>query len=62
MNLIAHQAGVGVGTVYRQLPTRQALLEALAQSSLEILVSHAGALPPAWKTLRKDWSRSFAER
>lgn len=38
MNTIARDAGVGVGTVYRHFPTRQALLEGLAQNSLEVLV------------------------
>jgi AcrR family transcriptional regulator len=41
MNLIARQAGVGVGTVYRHFPTRRALLEALSQGSLETLVEEA---------------------
>jgi len=43
MNRIAHLAGVGVGTVYRHFPTRQSLLEALAQRSFEILVGEAQA-------------------
>jgi AcrR family transcriptional regulator len=38
MNAIARRAGVGVGTVYRHFPTRQSLLEALAQDSFATLV------------------------
>ncbi|MEW1586840.1 helix-turn-helix domain-containing protein [Micromonospora vinacea] len=43
MNAIAKAAGVGVGTVYRHFPTRQALLESLAAQSLENLVAVAVA-------------------
>jgi AcrR family transcriptional regulator len=41
MNAIAKDAGVGVGTVYRHFPTRQALLEALAWPSLTALAGDA---------------------
>ena len=38
LNEIARRAGVGVGTVYRHFPTRQALLEALVEGRfLELL-------------------------
>jgi len=43
MNVIARQAGVGVGTVYRHFPTRQVLLETLAMHSFEQLLGHARA-------------------
>ena len=43
MNLIARAAGVGVGTVYRHFPTRQSLLEALAQDSLQRIVRETEA-------------------
>lgn len=45
MNAIAKDAGVGVGTMYRHFPTRQALLETLATESLEALVAQAKAAP-----------------
>jgi AcrR family transcriptional regulator len=45
MNAIARLAGVGVGTVYRHFPTRQALLEHLALGSFDVLVAEARA---AW--------------
>jgi AcrR family transcriptional regulator len=41
MNQIARSAGVGVGTVYRHFPTRQDLLEALANEHLEALLDQA---------------------
>ncbi|BCJ58863.1 TetR/AcrR family transcriptional regulator [Micromonospora endophytica] len=41
MNAIAKAAGVGVGTVYRHFPSRQALLESLAAERLALLVDEA---------------------
>lgn len=41
MNAIAKAAGVGVGTVYRHFPTRQVLLESLAEESFGSLVAAA---------------------
>jgi len=38
---IARGAGVGVGTVYRHFPTKESLLEALAQARFEALAEHA---------------------
>ena len=43
MNAIAKAAGVGVGTVYRHFPSRQALIESLAAQSLQSLVGEATA-------------------
>jgi AcrR family transcriptional regulator len=39
MNAIAKLAGVGVGTVYRHFPTRQSLLESLAEARFAELVA-----------------------
>lgn len=47
MNEVARRAGVGVGTVYRHFPTRRALLEALAVTSL-------GGLADAAELARKE--------
>jgi AcrR family transcriptional regulator len=41
MNTIAREAGVGVGTVYRHFPTRQALLENVAADAFQALVERA---------------------
>ncbi|WP_399883644.1 TetR/AcrR family transcriptional regulator [Streptomyces sp. BBFR51] len=47
---IARRAGVGVGTLYRHFPTRQALLEAVYLERVEAVAARAdaiaGALPP----------------
>jgi AcrR family transcriptional regulator len=40
---IAREAGVGVGTVYRHFPTKEALLEALAEAKFEGLADAARA-------------------
>lgn len=41
MNAIARDAGVGVGTVYRHFPSREALLESVAMEGFERLVDVA---------------------
>ena len=41
MNTIAKLGGVGVGTVYRHFPTRQALLEAVAADAFDALLVEA---------------------
>jgi AcrR family transcriptional regulator len=38
---VARRAGVGVGTLYRRFPTREALLEALLQDLLEVYLDEA---------------------
>ncbi|GIF04565.1 TetR/AcrR family transcriptional regulator [Actinoplanes siamensis] len=51
---VAHHAGVGVGTVYRRFPTKEALIDALFADRLEDLVSLAEdalALPSGWDGL-----------
>jgi AcrR family transcriptional regulator len=41
---IARRAGVGIGTVYRHFPTKEALFEAILVSRIERLVEEAGSL------------------
>ena len=43
MNTIAREAGVGVGTVYRHFPTRQSLVEGVAEDSFAGLAARAKA-------------------
>jgi AcrR family transcriptional regulator len=48
---VAQQAGVGIGTLYRRFPTRQALVEAIFEERVEALVEvaeQAATDPDAW--------------
>ena len=53
---VARRAGVGIGTVYRHFPNRQALLEALYVNELEQVCQTAAQLEDAepWPAFR-DW-------
>jgi AcrR family transcriptional regulator len=44
---IARRAGVGIGTVYRHFPTKEALFEAILVSRIERLTEEAGSLSSA---------------
>jgi AcrR family transcriptional regulator len=50
---IADRAGVGIGTLYRHFPTRQALLEAVYVEEVEAIARAAGELAarPPWEAL-----------
>jgi AcrR family transcriptional regulator len=56
---IARRAGVGIGTLYRHFPSRQALLEALYTKELEDVCRSAGELSSAdpWDALRLWFER-----
>jgi len=41
---VARRAGVGLGTLYRHFPTREALLDALLRASFDEMTAHAAAL------------------
>src|ERR1051325_4645801 len=41
---VARKAGVGLGTLYRHFPTREALLEALLRTSFDELTERASEL------------------
>jgi AcrR family transcriptional regulator len=55
MEEIAHAAGLGVGTLYRHFPDRQAMLEDIAADSLRRLLSAARTFvagpQPRWEVL-----------
>jgi AcrR family transcriptional regulator len=44
LEAVARRAGVGIGTLYRHFPTREALFEAVYRREVEQLVELAGAL------------------
>ena len=50
IDTVAERAGVGVGTLYRHFPTKEALFEAIVTARLEYLLelarAHAGAADP----------------
>jgi AcrR family transcriptional regulator len=51
---VAHQAGVGVGTVYRRFPDKEALVDALFEDKLQALVTQAELAleaPDSWTGL-----------
>jgi AcrR family transcriptional regulator len=64
MRAIAREAGVGIATLYRHFPTREALVEAVYRDQVQRLTQEAGELlrrlPPskalrAWMDLFGDW-------
>ena len=60
MEEIARRAQVGVGTVYRHFPTKEALLEALWQDKLERIVELANEAlenPDAWEGVVQMFER-----
>jgi AcrR family transcriptional regulator len=57
---IARRAGVGIGTLYRHFPNRQALLEAVYVGEVEEICRSAAELDQAdpWEAL-EDWFERF---
>ena len=52
---VAHEAGLGVGTVYRRFPNREALIDALFDDGIDAItqiIETAKAAPRAWDGLR----------
>jgi len=60
---IASRAGVGIGTLYRHFPTREALLEALLRDRFDELAAAGRALLDhrCARTALFAWTRDFAE-
>ncbi len=60
---IARRAGVGIGTLYRHFPTRQALIESVYVDGVEALSRSADDLAaelPPWEALTA-WLRRFVD-
>jgi AcrR family transcriptional regulator len=59
---VAERAGVGIGTLYRHFPTRQALLEAVYVDEVDALCRSAEEVAgdPPWEAL-VAWLRRFVE-
>lgn len=57
---VAGRAGVGIGTLYRHFPTRQALLEAVYVDEVEAIARSAGELEqlPPWDAL-SQWLHQY---
>jgi AcrR family transcriptional regulator len=56
MEDVARRAGVGVGTVYRHFPTKQALASALVEERFERVIAHARGLldePDPWRAIER---------
>ena len=60
---IARRAGVGIGTLYRHFPTRDAIVEAVYRREVEQLADAAtrllGAMPPG--DALREWMRLFLD-
>lgn len=59
---VARRAGVGIGTLYRHFPTREALIEAAVRHGLEGLAARAGELLDAESpgAAQAEWLAGFA--
>ncbi|MEW2547679.1 TetR/AcrR family transcriptional regulator [Streptomyces sp. NPDC047002] len=68
LDAIAREAGVGIGTLYRHFPTREALVEALYAAELDAVVTSApellSRLPPevALRTWMDRYAAFFAAK
>ncbi|MFD2421593.1 TetR/AcrR family transcriptional regulator [Amycolatopsis pigmentata] len=63
MEDIARGAGVGVGTLYRRFPDREALIRAVARDNFEVVLAEARAVaaeePSAWQAIVRLLTRSL---
>jgi AcrR family transcriptional regulator len=60
---VARQAGVGIGTLYRHFPTRDALIEAVYRAEVEALAKAASRLSQERAPLEalREWMRLFVD-
>jgi AcrR family transcriptional regulator len=58
---VARRCGVGIGTLYRHFPTREAMVEAVVREEFDALAAHAGELLTAADPLAAlhEWLRAF---
>src|ERR1700754_1919170 len=63
VNLIAKEAGVGIGTLYRHFPTREALIEATYRNELARLCDAADDLLASWPAdqATRQWMDRFID-
>lgn len=63
LEAIAREAGVGIGTLYRHFPTREALVEAVYRAELSRLCDSAGELLAARRPedALRAWMDQFAD-
>jgi len=63
LKAIAHQAGVGIGTLYRRFPTRETLVEAVYRGEVERLCAAAPELLAGLAPLDalRAWMRRFVD-
>jgi AcrR family transcriptional regulator len=63
LDAVAREAGVGIGTLYRHFPTREALFEAVYRREVEQLVELAGQLAgcPAPVAALRRWLHANVE-
>src|SRR4051794_32398592 len=62
LDAVAERAGVGVGTVYRRFPDKEALIDALFEERIDQIVAIAqecSALDDSWDALRCFFERSI---
>ena len=66
LDAVAKRAGVGIGTLYRHFPTRDALVEAAYRAEVADLCETAGALladaPAPTSRWRSGWTASSPTR
>jgi AcrR family transcriptional regulator len=60
LETVARQAGVGIGTLYRHFPTREALYEAVYRREVEQLADLAGQLSADLPGLRR-WTQALVD-
>jgi AcrR family transcriptional regulator len=63
LDAVAERAGVGVGTVYRRFPDKEALIDALFEERIDAVVAIAqecGEMPDAWEGFVAFMERAIA--